>query len=86
MFLGRYSPDGKRFEPSHRLAMALKAEEAQSVEVDEKTALNYLRGLTFDAASAAKGWNLVTYKGRPLGWCKVAGGVAKNHLPKGLRI
>jgi len=24
-------------------------------------------------------------KGYPLGWCKVSGGVAKNHYPKGLR-
>lgn len=86
LFLGRYSADGKRFEPSHRLAMILKAEEAQNINVDEQTALNYLRGLTFNADNAAKGWNLVTYKHYPIGWCKVSGGVAKNHLPKGLRI
>ena len=66
--------------------MILKAEEAQNIDVDEQTALNYLRGLTFNADNAAKGWNLVTYKHYPIGWCKVSGGVAKNHLPKGLRI
>ncbi|MDE6504481.1 MAG: RsmB/NOP family class I SAM-dependent RNA methyltransferase [Clostridia bacterium] len=86
LFLGRYSSDGKRFEPSHRLAMILKAEEAKSVDVDEDTALSYLRGLTFNAEKAQKGWNLVAYKGYPLGWCKVSDGAAKNHLPKGLRI
>lgn len=75
-----------RFQPSHSLAMCLKKEEAASIEVDENTALSYLRGLTFDCAPSEKGWRLVTYLGYPLGWCKAVNGVAKNHLPKGLRI
>lgn len=75
-----------RFEPSHSLAMCLKYEEAKRIEVDEETALKYLRGLTFDCAESEKGWRVVSYKGFPLGWCKAVGGVAKNHLPKGLRI
>ncbi len=86
LFLGCNDSAGKRFIPSHRLAMALKADEAKSVDVDEYTALNYLHGLTFEAPAAEKGWNLVTYRGYPLGWCKVVEGVAKNHLPSGLRI
>lgn len=73
-----------RIEPSHSLAMALRADEAQSAEVDEKTALNFLKGLTF--GSDLKGWRLVTHKGYPLGWCKCSNGIAKNHLPKGVRI
>ena len=85
VFLGRPSTDGKRFEISHTLAMCLKKEEAKCVEVDKDTALKYLRGLTFDCDSK-NGWRLVTYSGYPLGWCKVVNGVAKNHLPKGLRI
>ena len=75
-----------RFEPSHSLAMCLKYVEAKRIEVDEKTALKYLRGITFDCAESEKGWRVVTHKGFPLGWCKAVGGVAKNHLPKGLRI
>lgn len=86
LVLGKYSADGKRFEPSQRLAMILTADEARCVELDEKTALGYLRGLTFDVAASEKGWRLVTYKGFPLGWCKASGGAAKNHYPKGLRI
>lgn len=79
---------GNRFEPSHALAMSLKsgADEFANLEVDEGTALNYLRGLTFSVPECHKGWRIVTYKGFPLGWCKVVDGVAKNHLPKGLRI
>ena len=73
-----------RFEPSHSLAMYLKRGQAEEAAVDESTALAYLRGLTFDCGG--NGWKLVTFCGYPLGWCKVGGGVAKNKLPKGLRI
>ncbi|MDE6104412.1 MAG: NOL1/NOP2/sun family putative RNA methylase [Clostridia bacterium] len=78
--------DGKRFEPSHRIAMCLKADEVKHIEVDEATALKSLRGLTFDCAEREKGWRVVSFMGYPLGWCKAVNGVAKNHLPKGLRI
>lgn len=84
--LGRLSQDGKRFEPSHTLAMSLRSEEVRNIEVDEQTALKYLRGLTFETDGNERGWRVVTYLGLPLGWCKAVNGVAKNHLPKGLRI
>ena len=87
IFLGK--PDTKRFTPfipSHGLATRLNPDTAQSIEVDELTAINYLRGLTFDCQQNLKGWYLVTYKNLPLGWCKAVNGTAKNHLPKGLRI
>lgn len=86
LWMGAISPDGKRFEPSHRLAMSLNAREVRHIEVDERTALNYLRGLTFACPAAERGWRAVTFHGLPLGWCKAVNGVAKNHLPKGLRI
>ena len=78
--------DGKRFEPAHSLAMSLKAEEVKNIEVDRVTALDYLRGRTFDCPENLSGWHTVNYLGYPLGWCKAVNGVAKNHLPKGLRI
>ncbi len=81
--LGEYK--NGRFEPAHSLAMCLRPEDMAGIEVDEKTALYYLRGLTFDCV-APNGWRVVTFKGYPLGWCKVVNGTAKNHLPKGLRI
>lgn len=85
VLLGRASGDGKRFEISHTLAMCLTKDEAKCVEVDRDTALKYLRGLTFECESS-NGWRLVICSGFPLGWCKVVNGIAKNHLPKGLRI
>lgn len=77
---------GNRFEPDHSLAMCLENGQARGIEVDEQTALNFLKGYTFSCSSNEKGYRLVLYKGYPLGWCKVSGGVAKNKLPKGVRI
>lgn len=75
-----------RFEPSHSLAMSLKCYEADCISLDYETALKYLRGLTFDCPPSERGWKVAAYNGYPLGWCKLTGGTAKNHLPKGLRI
>lgn len=82
--LGEFA--GNRFEPSHSLAMCLAKGEAEGIEVDEQTAVNYLRGLTFNCGEDLKGFKLVLFKGYPLGWCKAVNGVAKNKLPKGVRI
>ena len=78
--------DGKRFEPAHCLAMSLKSSEVRCIDVDYNTALNYLRGRTFTCPENLRGWYAVTYLGYPLGWCKAVNAIAKNHLPKGLRI
>lgn len=75
-----------RFEPSHSLAMALDGGQAECIEIDKNCALSYLGGNTFACGQSLGGWRLVTYLGYPLGWCKAVGGVAKNHLPKGIRI
>ena len=75
----------RRFVPNHALARCLKREQFEGVEADAETALRYLKGLTFDC-SAKNGWRVVSYMGFPLGWCKVVNGIAKNHLPQGIRI
>lgn len=82
--LGEFTSN--RFEPSHSLAMCLNNKQVCCIEVDEATAVQYLKGLTFGCAENERGWRLVTHNGFALGWCKAVGGVAKNHLPKGLRI
>ncbi len=81
--LGDLLDGGKRFEPSHTLAMRLRPEEARHISVDEETAKSYIAGNPFP--SDEKGWRLVVYENLPLGWCKCSGGTAKNRLPKGLR-
>ena len=77
----------KRFEPSHALAMALRPRNAAHVwdlaSGDALTAA-YLNGQTFPA-EGEKGWYLICADGFGLGWGKLAGGVMKNHYPRGLR-
>lgn len=77
-----------RFEPSHALALALSPRTAArtwNLSSDSGQAISYLNGQTF-AAEGDKGWYLICVDGFSLGWGKLAGGVMKNHYPKGLRI
>ena len=74
-----------RFEPSHALALSLRPEEAvHTYDLTVKEAEEYLSGQTFQA-EGEKGWYLITVEGYSLGWGKLAGGIMKNHYPKGLR-
>ena len=77
---------GERAEPNHSLAMCLTANDAPCIELDGQSALSYLSGNVVNCAENVRSWALATYLGYPLGWCKAVNGVAKNHLPKGLRI
>jgi len=77
-----------RFEPSHALALALAPEWAVRVwNLDSRgrTILDYLSGKTFPA-EGEKGWYLICVDGFSIGWGKLAGGIMKNHYPKGLRV
>ena len=77
-----------RFEPSHALALALKPEEVKHVfpmMSEENEVRSYLNGQTI-IADGEKGWYLMTVDGYSVGWGKLAGGMIKNHYPKGLRI
>ncbi len=76
-----------RFEPSHALALALKQGECAltvSLSSKENEILNYLHGQTFHL-DKEKGWYLISVDGYSIGWGKLAGGIMKNHYPKGLR-
>ncbi|WP_029232704.1 RsmF rRNA methyltransferase first C-terminal domain-containing protein [Butyrivibrio sp. VCB2006] len=79
-----------RFEPSHALALAIRKEDAlNAVSFTEDSAdiRQYLNGQTIRCGKdAAKGWTLITVDGYSIGWAKQAGGMLKNHYPKGLRI
>lgn len=76
-----------RFEPSHALALFLQPSQARltfDIPADAPEARAYLSGQTF-CAEGEKGWYLITVSGFSLGWGKLAGGIMKNHYPKGLR-
>lgn len=77
--------DGRRFTPAHALAMAVtKGECARFLSLSEGETEKYLRGETFPT-DAENGWCVVGYGDYPLGLGKIAGGILKNHYPKGLR-
>lgn len=76
-----------RFEPSHSLAMALNPQDAvqcAELSINDKEIFAYLRGETIPAGDL-KGWCLISVSGYTTGWGKAAGGIIKNHYPKGLR-
>lgn len=77
-----------RFEPSHALALALSPQDvvhSWDLRADSPEAAAYLGGQTFPA-EGEKGWYLVCVDGFSIGWGKLAGGMMKNHYPRGLRV
>ena len=85
LHLGEIKKD--RFEPSHALALALAPDRAAHIwrfEASHPNVNAYLSGQTF-LGEDEKGWYLICVDGFSLGWGKLAGGVMKNHYPKGLR-
>lgn len=81
-----------RFEPSHALAISLKADEVKnsvSFSWNSEQIEKYLRGETISLEKEIKvnkGWCLVEVNGYSLGWGKVSNQMIKNHYPKGLRL
>ena len=76
-----------RFEPSHALALFLKQEEVKkclNLSGETREAADFIAGMTLNA-EGEKGWYLICVDGYSLGWGKLAGGIMKNHYPKGLR-
>ena len=78
--------EGKRAEPDHALAMALRPQEAvRTAELTHEQALSYQAGEALDLGDLEPGYTLLTLHGVSLGFGKQAGGLMKNHYPKGLR-
>ena len=89
LHLGEIKKD--RFEPSHALALYLKKDDVKQVVNYSSESLEvrqYLNGqaLPYDSTEhRIKGWALLTVDNYSLGFVKAAGGMLKNHYPKGLR-
>lgn len=76
-----------RFEPSHALALSMRAGQAVNsldLECGDKRTAAYINGEAIPAGEG-RGWYLVTVDGYSLGWGKLSGAIMKNHYPKGLR-
>lgn len=85
LHLGTLKKD--RFEPSHALALALADGDTRHTchfFANEGAVQAYLNGQTF-SMEGEKGWYLICVDGFSLGWGKLAGGMMKNHYPRGLR-
>ena len=78
-----------RFEPDHALSHVLRPGDVLSyvnLSADSNEIRQYLSGMTINCDRDMKGWCLVCVDSFPLGWGKAAGGVVKNHYPRGLRV
>jgi len=76
-----------RFEPSHALCLANKAENFKNtvnLSCDSDELLKFLHGDVINCDK--KGWCAVLADGFPIGWGKAADGSLKNHFPKKFRI
>lgn len=73
--------------PHHELALScIINNEVPAVEVDEQTALQYLRKQDVKIDTSLKGWALIIYCKLPLGWIKILPGRVNNYYPKEWRI
>ncbi len=79
---------GKDLIPSQALALSVGLNSAawECVDVDYKTAIDYLRSEAVVVDSTYKGFLLLTYEGKPLGFVKNLGNRANNLYPTQWRI
>ncbi len=91
----------KSYSPTHAEAMAKSYESDSGLKIeiiDYADCIKYLHGESFrigdeinlrlsrEDKGELKGWGTVYYDRYPIGNAKIAGGVLKNHYPKGLRF
>jgi 16S rRNA C967 or C1407 C5-methylase (RsmB/RsmF family)/NOL1/NOP2/fmu family ribosome biogenesis protein len=73
--------------PSHEWALStIAASILPRVEVNEATALDYLRRKDIDIDTSVRGWALLVYEGLPLGLVKILPNRLNNYYPKEWRI
>jgi NOL1/NOP2/sun family putative RNA methylase len=73
--------------PHHELALSsIISDKIQTINIDEQTALQYLRRAEVNIDTGLKGWAILAYKNTPLGWIKILPGRINNYYPKEWRI
>ena len=79
---------GDKLAPEHDLALswALNRQAFNAVELPQQEALRYLHRDNIFVADAPTGFNLVTFKGLPLGWIKNIGNRWNNLYPQNWKI
>lgn len=83
-----FSVRNGKYLPSHEIALSvvLKNEVFPKNDVDLSGALAFMRRDNFNLLQAAKGWNLVTYKGINIGFVNNLGNRVNNYFPVEFRI
>lgn len=85
IFLGETK--GKDFIPSHDLALSIEIkQDLPSIELNYEDAILYLRGGTPRLETNYRGWCLVRYESKNLGWIKIMENRLNNYYPKNSRI
>ena len=73
--------------PAHSFAMTHHVSgNVPSVSLDYDNAIRYLQRKELDWPPLEKGWHLVDYEGKTLGWANVISRRVNNYYPKELRI
>lgn len=72
--------------PDHELALYCDNRYAQRVELNLSQAIQFLKKDHFELEFPSKGWFLVTYRQKPLGWVKNLGNRMNNYYPSNHRI
>lgn len=73
--------------PDHSLAMSLlTADQVPRTALNYEQTIQYLQRKDIQLQEAARGWQLMTYNGHPLGWANVLSNRVNNYYPKELRI
>ena len=79
---------GEHWQPAYPMGVLNSDSSAcvpnQLTPLSDQEALTYFSGTSLHRAGPS-GWQLVTWRDRPLGWAKQVGTQLKNHLPKPLR-
>jgi NOL1/NOP2/fmu family ribosome biogenesis protein len=79
---------GNDLIPDHELALSLilNKNTILQTELTYNQAIQYLRRENIDLDITDKGWSLMNFEGKPLGWAKLLPNRINNYYPKELRI
>lgn len=75
----------KRFEPAYALALTL-TQAKHVLTLSTQQYRQYVHGDTFPVALTGKGWYLLRYQEKTVGFGKLTNQTIKNFFPKGLRF
>ena len=77
----------EKLVPEHGLSVSnILSDDVQRVELDLEQAIQFLQKKEMELSTDKKGWAVVTYQRRALGWINILPNRINNYYPKELRI